>query len=264
MFTYLFQRAYTTWCVFWFLVPFVLTYPFQVLFTRRRAHYRHAHVLNRFWSSMALRMFFLPIKVEKRFRLDPAKRYVFTPNHSSYIDIPLILHTIPGFITFIGKSSLCKVPLWGPIYKKLYISVDRKNKLSRAKSYISSLKAIDEGRSLVIFPEGTISEQAGVQLVEFKDGPFRVAIEKQVPIVPITMPHNHLFLPDLNGKLKVRWNPLHIVLHEPIETKGLTQDDIEPLKNKVFQIIQNELNSKRNVDGYSHPTQAGPLSPAGV
>ena len=263
---YLSHRLYTTWCVTWFVMPFVVTYPFQAVLIRRQRWYPHVHGINRFWSSSALRMFLAPIKVEWHMRFDRKKQYIFTPNHSSYLDIPLLLHTIPGFINFVGKSSLTKVPLWGKVYEKLYIAVDRKSAISSAKSYIQSVRTLEQGRNLVIFPEGTIPPTAGEELLPFKDGPFRLAIEKQLPVVPVTMPYNHKFLPDLNGKLKVRWHPLKIVIHEPIETTGMTLQDLPALKERVHSIIQTEItkHNKIDVNGYSNYQKDRTLSQTGV
>ena len=262
---YISHRLYTTWCVTWFVMPFVVTYPLQAVLIRKQRWYPHVHGINRFWSSSALRMFLAPIRVEWRMRFSRKEQYIFTPNHSSYLDIPLLLHTIPGFINFVGKSSLTKVPLWGKVYGKLYIAVDRKSAISSAKSYIQSVRSLEQGRNLVIFPEGTIPDTAGEELLPFKDGPFRLAIEKQLPVVPVTMPYNHKFLPDLDGKLKVRWHPLKIVIHEPIETKGMTLQDLPALKERVHYIIQEELtkHNKTHVNRYSNhqkdraPGQAG-------
>lgn len=263
---YLFQRVYTTWCITWFVAPFVVTYPFQAYLIRKPQWHRHVHNINRLWSAVFLRMFLTPLQVEWRMKLDPAKRYIFTPNHSSYLDIPMMLRAIPGFLNFVGKSSLAKVPLWGKVYGKLYICVDRRSAVSSAKSYISSVRSLDAGRSLVIFPEGTIPPTAGKQLLEFKDGPFKLAIEKQLPIVPVTMPYNQLFMPDLEGKLKIRWHPLKMIVHEPIETTGMTVKDLPALKEQVFQIIQQEItkHNYKDVNRYSNHQEVSALSETGV
>ena len=261
---YLSNRIYTTWCVTWFVVPFVVTYPVQAFLIRKEKWYRHVHGINRAWSTIFLRMFLAPLIVEWRMKFNPRQQYIFTPNHSSYLDIPMMLHTIPGFLNFVGKSSLARVPLWGKVYNKLYISVDRKSAVSSAKSYIRSVKTLEQGRNLVIFPEGTIPPTAGEKLLAFKDGPFKLAIEKQLPVVPVTMPYNQNFLPDLDGKLKVRWHPLKIVIHEPVETKGMTLQDLPALKERVFNIIQTEItkHNKTYVNGYSDYQKAGSLSQA--
>lgn len=263
---YVSHQIYTTWCATWFVLPFVVTYPLQALLIRRQQWHRHVHSINRFWSTAALRMFLAPLQVEWRMKLDPKQRYIFTPNHSSYLDIPMLLHAIPGFLNFVGKSSLANVPLWGKVYGTLYITVDRKSAVSSAKSYIKSVRSLEQGRNLVIFPEGTIPPTAGERLLPFKDGPFKIAIEKQLPVVPVTMPYNQYFLPDLEGKLKVRWHPLKTVIHEPVETKGLTMADLPALKEQVFNIIQTELTKhhKTHVNRYSNHPEISTLSQAGV
>ncbi|MBC5773842.1 1-acyl-sn-glycerol-3-phosphate acyltransferase [Pontibacter sp. KCTC 32443] len=264
---YLSQRIYTTWCCTWFIVPFVVTYPFQVLLLRKQQWHKHVHNINRLWSTIFLRMFITPLQVEWRMKLDPEQRYIFTPNHSSYLDIPMMLRAIPGFLNFVGKSSLAKVPLWGKVYGALYISVDRKSAMSSAKSYIQSKKTLDEGRSLVIFPEGTIAPNAGQELLEFKDGPFKIAIEKQVPVVPVTMPYNQYFMPDVEEVgLRLRRHPLKLIIHEPIETAGMTLEDLPALKDRVFHIIQQEL-TKHNytdVNRYSNHQKISTPGQAGV
>lgn len=263
--TSLYRKIYATWCVIWFVLPFIVFFPFFKIFTSRPNWYKYAHRLNRIWSGFQLHMYGLPITIERRGDLDPATRYIFTPNHSSYIDIPFMIYAVPGFLNFVGKSALAKVPLWGPIYNKLYISVDRRNPISSAKSYIKSKKTITkEGRNLVIFPEGTISEKAGVEMLPFKDGPFRLAIETQTPIVPVTMPFNHMFLPDVAGKFIVRWHPLKLILHNPIPTEGLTLEDIPFLKNKVYHIIQAEFKQHQHEHRYTNHPEVSPLSPSGV
>ncbi|KAA5548584.1 lysophospholipid acyltransferase family protein [Adhaeribacter rhizoryzae] len=260
----LFRKIYAAWCVVSFLVPFFLFYPLFLLFTSRPAWYKYAHTLNRLWSAVQLRLYGLSVTIHGRQHINPNKTYVFTPNHSSYIDIPLLLQTIPGFLNFVGKEGLAKVPLWGPIYKKLYITVDRRNPVSSARSYIRSKKTVAEGRSIVIFPEGTIAETAGVEMLPFKDGPFKLAIETQTPLVPVTMPFNHIFLPDVDGKFIVRWHPLKLIIHEPISTVGLTLADLPALKNKTFTIIQNELTKHVHEHRYTNHPETSTLSPSGI
>ncbi|MGV3641496.1 MAG: lysophospholipid acyltransferase family protein [Adhaeribacter sp.] len=258
------RKIYATWCVLSFVVPFLLLYPWLFLFTRRPAWYRHAHSLHRFWAGLQLKLYFIPVSIERKGRLHARQRYIYAPNHSSYIDIPLLILGIPGFLNFVGKSALSKVPLWGPVYHKLYISVDRRNPVNSARSYIRSKKTLQEGRSLVIFPEGTISEQAGRQMLPFKDGPFKLAIETQTPIVPVSMPYNHIFLPDVDGKFIVRWHALKMILHEPVSTEGMTLQDLPALKEKVFSIIQSEFITQSHEHRHTNHPQISTLSPSGI
>jgi 1-acyl-sn-glycerol-3-phosphate acyltransferase len=256
------KKVYAAWCTTWFVLPFITSYPLFRIMIAKPNRFRHAHNLNRLWAKMQLRMYLMPVTVQGQEWLDPKQKYVFAPNHSSYIDIPMILAAIPGFLNFVGKKSLTKVPLWGKIYDALYISVDRESAISSAKAYIASKQSLEAGRSVVIFPEGKISPESGHSLLPFKDGPFKLAIEKQVPLVPITMPYNHLFLPDVKGKLIIRYHPLEIIIHQPIPTQGLTMHDLEFLKQQTYSIIQKTLQYKNNEHEHRNLTPVGALSPA--
>jgi 1-acyl-sn-glycerol-3-phosphate acyltransferase len=132
-----------------------------------------------------------------------------------------------------------KIPVFGFMYGKLHITVDRSSLKSKFETVKRSLAAIDEGKSLVIFPEGGIVNETEPVMARFKDGAFRVAIEKQIPIVPVTIPYNWIILP--GNEFLLRWHPLVIVFHEPIPTVGLTIDDIGSLKQNVRSVIEQEL-----------------------
>jgi 1-acyl-sn-glycerol-3-phosphate acyltransferase len=255
------RTLYTVWAVFWFALPFMVLFLFLRLLILRKAWRPLAHELHRLWSHFSIFMWGLPIEVHGREKLVEKQQYVYCPNHSSYADIMVLLKLVPGFLNFVGKSSLGKLPLWGIIYRALYICVDRKSSMSRARSYVMATHSIEQGRSMTIYPEGKIDGSlAGKTLLPFQNGPFRLAIEKQVPLVPVTMPYNHHFLPDKQGSLVVRWARLKVTFHDPISTKGMTLDDLEPLKARVFRIIQDQL----DIDHANRPAdspQPGALSP---
>lgn len=132
------------------------------------------------------------------------------------------------------------IPLFGFMYRKLHITVDRSSLKSRVNTIIRSLQAIDEGKSLMIFPEGGIITKHPPHMVKFKDGAFRVAIEKQIPIVPVTIPYNWIILQDHPVMLLTR-GLMKVIFHEPIETSGYTMERINELKDKVFAVINQEL-----------------------
>src|SRR5690606_32353034 len=135
------------------------------------------------------------------------------------LDIPLMGFS-PVYFVFVGKSSIAKVPLFGYMYKKLHVTVDRNSLKSKYETIERSKKAIEEGKSLVIFPEGGIVSQEPPKMARFKDGPFRVAIEKQIPLVSVTIPYNWIILPD-DGKMMVTKRTSKLIFHEPIITEGL-------------------------------------------
>lgn len=188
---------------------------------------------------------FIPYQSEYRSKLDPKKQYIFCPNHFSYLDIPTV-GLLSHNAIFVGKSEMSKVPLFGFMYRKLHITVDRTRLKSRYASLEKSLQAIDEGKSLIIYPEGGIMTEKEPVLSRFKDGPFRVAIEKQIPIVPVTIPFNWIILPP--DEFLLRWHPLKVIFHEPIETSTLTMKDLDALKEKVYHIIDGELKKNLNAE----------------
>jgi 1-acyl-sn-glycerol-3-phosphate acyltransferase len=178
------------------------------------------------------------VKQVYRTPLDPRARYVFCANHTSFLDIPLIGLSQNLFV-FLGKSSLSKVPLFGYVFKKIHITVDRSSLKSKYESLQRASSAIDQGISLAMFPEGG-TEKKPPRLEPFKDGAFRVAIEKQIPIVPVTIPYNWIILPSDHG-LMVNRRTSVIIYHKPLPTDGFSLQDLESLKGQVTRIIQSEL-----------------------
>lgn len=231
------HRVYTTWSTFWFVAPFFVTYPLQIVLSRRPKWHSHLHSINRWWSSSAIRMWGMPVSIVRHHPLPQGQPCVYVANHSSYIDIPVLFMAIPGFLNIMGKSSLVKTPLWGPIFGRTYITVNRESAVSRGRSMVLARQSLAAGRSVIIFPEGTISKKPGEEMISFKDGAFQLAIAAGVPLVPVTMPLNHRFMPDVDSGLRIRYTPLRVVFHEPISTTGLTTADIPALKERVYQTI---------------------------
>jgi 1-acyl-sn-glycerol-3-phosphate acyltransferase len=228
-----FNKIYQIWVFSWFLIVFLLIFPFFVLFVQRDSWKPAGQFMNKVWAYIVFAMCLLPTKVVFNFRPSSKKSYVYCANHSSYLDIPSLCYALPGYFMFIGKASLGKVPMFGYMFKNLHIPVDRTNSKSK-------FDTIHKGRSVAYFPEGTIPKLAQPALIEFKDGAFRVAIEKQVPIIPVTIPYNCLILPD-DGKYLPKRHLMKVILHEPIETIGMTTNDIGKLKSMTYDIIFQEL-----------------------
>ena len=141
---------------------------------------------------------------------------------------------------FVGKDGIAATPLFGYMYKKLHITVDRASLKSRVNTMLDSMKAIDEGKSLVIYPEGGMLTTNPPQMCVFKDGAFRTAIEKQIAIVPVTIPYNWIILPD-QKKIRLHAGKVKVIFHKPIETRGMNIKDVPQLKQLVFSIIDTEL-----------------------
>lgn len=232
------RAIYTGYGVLVFGILFFISLPFLAIPMYFPNRHRITGMVNRWWARLLFFFIAIPVKIEYRSRLDRNKRYIFCPNHFSYLDIPTVgLVNVPSI--FVGKTGIERIPLFGHMYGKLHITVDRSRLKSRYESLKRSLEAVDEGKNLVIFPEGGIVTQKDPAMAKFKDGAFRVAIEKQIAIVPVTIPYNWIILPP--DQFLLRWHRLKVVFHEPLETTGMTLADVEPLKQRLFKIIDQEL-----------------------
>mgnify|MGYP001079560655 CR=1 FL=1 len=232
-------RIYSTYGLIVFGGVFLLLFPLFVLATLNRKWHRYALLLNQFWSRAFLLGMGVPAKVYGRSNLEKYQAYVIAPNHFSLLDIALMGY-IPKPFVFVGKVSLAKIPLFGSMFSKLHIPVDRNSLKSRYRALQLSMQAVDEGKSLVMYPEGGIRTEQPPYLARFKNGPFKVAIDKQIPVVPITIPYNYLILPD-DGKLLMRPRRPVMIIHPPIETVGMTEDDQKQLREQTFEVIRQEL-----------------------
>lgn len=222
-----------------FAVVFILFFPLFLIPILFPMQFHLVGVLNRWWARLLFPLVFLPYKIECRSKLDPKKQYIFCPNHFSYLDIASMGFN-PINAIFVGKNDMENIPVFGYMYRKLHITVDRSSLKSRVNTIIRSQQAIDEGKSLIIFPEGGIVTKHPPHMVKFKDGAFRVAIEKQIPIVPVTIPYNWIILQD-HPVLLLKRGLMKVIFHEPIETSGYTMERITELKDRVFAVINQEL-----------------------
>jgi len=130
--------------------------------------------------------------------------------------------------------------LFGYMFRKLHIPVDRDSKVAAAKAFLQMKKALLEGRSLIIFPEGGIFSENPPQMVDFKDGAFKLAIETNTPIVPISLKWAWKVLPD-NGKINLSWHKMESIIHQPIDTQNLSIADLPQLKQQTFETIQKNV-----------------------
>ena len=195
-------------------------------------------IINRLWARILFFFTRIPYELEYRFKLDSSKQYIFCPNHFSYLDIPAMGLNHHNTI-FVGKSAMEKIPLFGFMYRKLHITVDRSKLKSRYSTLLRSMQAIDDGKSLVIFPEGGMITQTPPHMVKLKDGAFRIATQKQIAIVPVTIPYNWIILPD-QPDLFIHWGKMKIIFHEPQHPNGNTPEEMEELKQRVLNVIDTE------------------------
>lgn len=233
------RRIYSIYCISVFIGLFTALLPFFLVFIQRPSWRKSAVWLNHIWARGFFALCMVPVRVEYKAPLSKKKPYIFCANHFSYIDIPTMGLTPVPFV-FVGKNSMSRVPVFGYMYRKLHILVDRNNLRSKYETLQRSIETLEQGLSLTIFPEGGIVSKNPPTMANFKSGAFKAAVEKNVPIVPVTLCHNWLFLPD-DDKFLPNHRSLKVVFHEPIETKDYSVDSISELNSRVFNIIAAEL-----------------------
>ena len=177
-------------------------------------------------------------KIKKENKLDPKKQYILCSNHPSTLDIVMMFALSKKPVSFIGKDSLSKIQIFGYYYKSFNVLVDRSNLRNSYLAYQEAGKKLTQGQNMVIYPEGGIPKE-DIRLFRFKKGPFRLAIEEQVSIIPITFADNKSLFPIdyLSGKPGIA----RITIHNEVSTKGMNGTDIEKLKYRIYNIIESEL-----------------------
>lgn len=233
----------TLWKI-WFMICFAL--PFLVLFplfyiALISGKYSFVYKLKRFWARIiSFGSFLYPVirYSSKKYKLP--KPCVIVCNHTSYLDIIFSPFYIDHTAVYMGKYELLKIPLFRYFFVYLDIPVNRGSIKDAHKAFSDAGKKLDAGLSQVIYPEGTISENGNLR--PFKNGAFKLAIEKQVPVIPVTNLNNWKFLQN-GGFFKSNGRPgiPEIVVGDPILTTGMTEENIAELKEKVFTFINTEL-----------------------
>ena len=159
---------------------------------------------------------------------------VFVCNHISNLDPPALFMVLPR-IAVILKKELGRIPLLGYVMGLGgFIYVDRKDRDSRGKAMQAGVDTLRRGISLLVFPEGTRGLDG--KLLPFRPGPFSLAIEAGVPVVPITVHGTQVLMP--KGRLSIKPGRIALVFHPPLETAGIGSDDRGKLMEDVRETMR--------------------------
>ena len=192
------------------------------------------HIVARSWGQSILFASRIHVTVKGFSNIDPDKPYIFMPNHMSNCDIPVILAHLKVQFRWLAKAELFRIPLLGFAMKRAgYISIDRSNRRSAFESLARAAQIIRNGRSVLIFPEGTRSRDQSIKA--FKKGGFVLAVESGVPIVPVVI-HGTWRIMSKNG-LMIRPGNVTLEIMEPIETKDYSRGTKDELMERVRGVI---------------------------
>ena len=227
------------WFYVWMLAIILLLLPILIVSTLKESWYPYFFKASRFWAfAMLYGMGFIP-KVKAMQKIEKGKSYMLTANHTSMMDIMMMLYISKNPFVFVGKKELSKLPIFGYFYKRTCILVDRNSVQSRKAVFDQCQRRLNNGISICIFPEGGVPDDESIKLGMFKDGAFRLAINHQIPIVPISFLDNkeHYSYTFFSGKPGV----LRAYVHPFISSIGLTLEDKAKLNKKTFDLILSKL-----------------------
>jgi len=231
---------YRIWFYILVSVPIVIFFPFLLLATLSEKTYPQFFWMARnLWARPIMYGMGCPPKVYREQKLERRKSYMLVANHTSMLDIMLMLHISKNPFVFVGKKELVKIPLFGFFYKRVCIMVDRDDSGSRTGVYRRAQKRLAQGLSICIFPEGGVPNDETVLLDEFKDGAFKMAIAHTIPVVPITFYDNKKrfsfsFFSGGPGRIRAK-------VHRFFETGILDETDKSTLREEVRMIILKDL-----------------------
>lgn len=214
-----------------------------------RALRRNVRFLHHVYTPIYLALIGIRLRVEGRAHLSPEGSYVLVSNHVSALDFIVNARAYPGVFQFLAKRELHRVPVFGWVVKKMCLSVDRSDPASRARSVALLQERLAQGWSIFVYPEGRRNRTAE-PLGPFYDGAFRVAIQTQAPIAVQTLTNMREICGKADG-LDLRPGTVRIVWSKPIETAGMTLDDLPRLREQVRQTMLAHLNTFPSASSYA-------------
>ncbi|SHI69035.1 lysophospholipid acyltransferase family protein [Algibacter luteus] len=238
LFKYIFWLLFRIWFYILVTLPILVLFPILLISISKESWYPFFFKLARFWAKFILIGMGFVYSIKREQIPEQDKSYMFIANHTSMVDIMLMLVSVKNPFVFVGKAELAKIPLFGFFYKRTCILVDRNSAKSRQAVFLRAQRRLKSGLSICIFPEGGVPEEH-IILDEFKDGAFRLAINHQIPIVPITFADNkkrfsYTFFSGGPGKMRVK-------VHKFLSTEGLTIENTKTLNENARTIILNQL-----------------------
>lgn len=169
-----------------------------------------------------LRLAGVRIQLEGSERINPADTYIFMCNHVSNLDPPILMPMIPRRSSVLVKKELFQVPILGQAMRMGdLVAVDRRNREAAINSMREAEEVMGRGLNMTVFPEGTRSRDG--RLLPFKKGPFYLAMDSGIPVVPITILGSESLMP--KGSPVIHSGTVRLVFHAPISPKRFNDND---------------------------------------
>jgi 1-acyl-sn-glycerol-3-phosphate acyltransferase len=201
---------------------------------------RMQHLCARFWARCLLAVCGIRVRIRGADHVTPGAIYVWTANHQSYLDIPVVFAWLPADFRIMAKASLFPIPFLGwHLRRSGHMPVERDNPSRAARSLLAAASHVRRGTAVFIFPEGGRSPDGWPR--EFRSGAFLLAIKAETPVVPVTIRGTHAALPVHSWH--VRPAAVDLILHAPIPTAGMNSKSSDSLAAQVREIIGRDLES---------------------
>ena len=188
------------------------------------------------WLNPLVDMAGVEFIVEGKERVPVNEPVIYTPNHAGLFDIPAVILSAPAVPIFMAKKEIASFPIvkdWMWVMDCVF--VDRKNKTQARSSLHDAIEMVKNGRSIVIFPEGTRSKNG--ELGEFKGGAMKIAMETGAKVVPVYLEGTRACFEETGN---ITSGTVRVTFLDPIVTNGLTKDEFFEMPKKLRGIIQAE------------------------
>jgi len=212
--------------------------PLAILVSLWKDNGNYSHVVGRIWARSILLMSRVRVSVQGLHHLDPRVTYILMVNHQSMFDILVLQGELFFQFRWLAKKELFHIPLFGPAMARAgYVSIDRSNPRSAHKSLLAAAQKIAQGVSVVVFPEGSRSQDG--EIGPFKPGGFHLAVRAGRPIVPVVICGTHDVMP--KGSLRISPGRVTVSINPPIETASYAKGDKNRLMEMVRSVMKQDL-----------------------
>jgi 1-acyl-sn-glycerol-3-phosphate acyltransferase len=207
---------------------------------------RSGGVIHRFiavpWARVIVRVSGVRVDVHGLENLDARKPGIYLTNHQSFFDIFTLLAYLPVDFKFVLKRELMRIPVLGFTMRRArYIAIDRANPRKAVQSMNEAAERIKAGTSVVVFPEGTRSEDG--RLLPFKRGGFLLALKSGCDLVPVTIKGSNRVAP--KGSLRIRPGRISMTIGKPIPLGGYSKKNVDELIERTHRIMQGQMGEGR-------------------
>ncbi len=222
---------------------FSICFPFLYFLSKNpNKHYSSIVWFRKWISILSVHLVGIRFKIEYEEAIDWSKPYIICPNHTSILDITALTYLCPQEFSFIGKVELLKNPVTRIFFKSIDIPVNRQSKISAFKAFKRATELLHEGKSVVIFPEGKIDEEFPPVLHKFKAGAFKMAIENNIPILPVVIHNAWEILWDDGGRFGSKPGAIKISVLKPITYDNSSSQKYDSIEIEVYEKMKKVWN----------------------